>query len=222
VISTAEYAVADARFCVPLPSDGGDAAGIAPLLDSGVTAYRALRLADAAVPKRPERLGLFGFGAGAHIVSQIAAWQGRRVFAFVREGDEATARYARSYGAAWAGPSSKPAPQQLDAALVFAADGALVPAALRAVRPGGVVVCVAIHMSDIPSFAYAALAGERVLRSVANITRRDVRELLAVAARARVRTTVRSFPLAAAEDALAALRDRRIQGAAVLTIDRDR
>jgi propanol-preferring alcohol dehydrogenase len=208
----AEGCVADAAYVFRLPDAGGDAE-LAPLLCAGLIGYRSLRLAGEA-----ERLGLYGFGAAAHILAQVAVWQGRQVFAFTRPGDAAAQGLARRLGAAWAGGSDAPAPEELDAAIIFAPVGALVPAALRAVRKGGVVVCGGIHMSDIPAFPYADLWGERVIRSVANLTRRDAEEFLALAGRARVRTEVETYPLAAANEALAALRAGRVSGAAVLTM----
>jgi propanol-preferring alcohol dehydrogenase len=165
-----------------------------------------------------ERIGLYGFGASAHIVAQVARSQGRRVFAFTRSGDDAAQSLARELGAEWAGDSDARPPEELDAAIIFAPVGGLVPAALRAVRKGGSVVCAGIHMSDIPSFPYELLWGERVLRSVANLTRRDGKELLALAPQIPVRTTVEMFPLAEAERALDALRAGKIRGAAVLVV----
>jgi alcohol dehydrogenase, propanol-preferring len=206
----AEYAVADERFCYPLPADYSDLQ-VAPLLCAGLIGYRSLRLAGPA-----RRLGLYGFGAAAHIVVQVARHRGQRVFGFVRAGDAAAARFALEMGAEWAGDSLGPAPEPLDAAIIFAPAGELVPAALRAVRPGGVVVCGGIHMSDIPSFAYELLWGERVLRSVANLTRADGEEFLALAAEAQLRTQVEPHPLEEAELALRRLREGALQGAAVL------
>ena len=206
----AEYAVADARFCFPLP-DGYPDLQAAPLLCAGLIGHRALRMAGDA-----ERLGLYGFGAAAHIVCQVARHEGRRVFAFTRAGDDAAQAFARELGAAWAGASGDAPPEELDAALIFAPDGGLVPAALRAVAKGGTVVCAGIHMSDIPAFPYADLWGERTLRSVANLTRRDGEEFLALAPQVPVRTTVRGYELEAAGDALDDLRAGRLQGAAVV------
>jgi propanol-preferring alcohol dehydrogenase len=206
----AEYAVADERFCFPIPEAYPDLAA-APLLCAGLIGYRSLLLAGDA-----ERLGLYGFGAAAHIVIQVARHQGRRVFAFTRRGDQEAQRFAQSLGAEWAGPSDQPPPEELDAALIFAPAGELVPLALRAVRRGGVVVCAGIHMSDIPSFPYELLWGERVLRSVANLTRRDGEEFLALAPRIPVRTEVTIYPLARAGQALDDLRAGRFQGAAVV------
>ncbi len=206
----AEYARADARFCFPLPDAYSDVEA-APLLCAGLIGYRALRAAGDAV-----RVGLYGFGAAAHIVAQVALHEGRRVFAFTREGDLEAQAFARELGAEWAGASSERPPEELDAAILFAPLGALVPTALRAVARGGTVVCAGIHMSDIPSFPYALLWGERTLRSVANLTRRDGQEFLALAPRVPVRTAVERFPLARANDALERLRSGRLRGAAVL------
>jgi alcohol dehydrogenase, propanol-preferring len=208
----AEYAVADERFCFPLPGAMSDVE-IAPLLCGGLIGHRALRLAGDGV-----RLGLYGFGASAHIVCQVAVHEGRRVFAFTRAQDEAAQALARSLGAEWAGDATAPGPEPLDAAIIFAPVGALVPAALRATAPGGTVVCAGIHMSDIPSFPYRDLWEERVLRSVANLTRADAEEFLALAPEVPVRTTVQEFALGDAEDALTRLRDGRIEGAAVLRV----
>ncbi|HZO96303.1 MAG TPA: zinc-dependent alcohol dehydrogenase family protein [Gaiellaceae bacterium] len=204
----AEWAVADERFCFPVPDGYGDLEA-APLLCAGLIGYRALRLAG-----EGERLGLYGFGAAAHIVAQVALAQGWRVFAVTRPGDTEAQAFARSLGAAWAG--GEPPPEELDAAIVFAPVGELVPAALRAVAKGGTVVCAGIHMSDIPSFPYELLWGERTLRSVANLTRRDGEELLALAPRVPVRTRVETFPLERANDALAKLRAGDVRGALVL------
>jgi alcohol dehydrogenase, propanol-preferring len=208
----AEYAIADERYCLPLPDEMADL-NLAPLLCGGLIGHRALRFTGDA-----NRLGLYGFGASAHIVCQVAVHQGRQVFAFTRAADSAAQALARSLGAAWAGDALAPGPEPLDAAIIFAPAGALVPAALRATAPGGTVVCAGIHMSDIPSFPYADLWEERVLRSVANLTREDAREFLALAPRVPVRTTVQEFPLERAEEALADLRAGRIEGAAVLTV----
>ena len=208
----AEVAVADERFCFPVP-EGYDDVQAAPLLCAGLIGYRALRLAGDA-----ERLGLYGFGASAHIVAQVARHEGRRVFAFTRAGDEAAQAFARELGAEWAGAALGPAPEELDAAVIFAPAGELVPAALAAVAKGGTVVCAGIHMSDIPSFPYDLLWGERVLRSVANLTRRDAEEFMELAPRVPVKTQVETFPLAAANDALARLRAGEIRGAAVLQV----
>ena len=208
----AELAVADERFCLPLPEGYPDLQA-APLLCAGLIGYRSLRLAG-----DPEVLGLYGFGASAHIVAQVAKHEGRRVFAFTRPGDQDGQEFARSLGAEWAGGSDEPPPEGLDAAILFAPVGELVPAALRAVRKAGVVVCAGIHMSDIPSFPYDLLYGERVLRSVANLTRRDGEEFLALAPKVPVRTEVEAFPLEDANEALDRLRGGRIQGAAVLDV----
>ena len=206
----AELAVADERFCFPLPP-GPEDAEAAPLLCAGLIGYRSLRLAG-----DPARLGLYGFGAAAHIVCQVATWEGCSVLAFTRSGDAEGQAFARELGASWAGAVGDPAPDELDAAIIFAPAGELVPAALRAVRKGGVVVCAGIHMSDIPSFPYELLWGERVLRSVANLTRRDGEEFLGVAPRVPVRTAVEVFPLVDANEALDRVRAGRIRGAAVV------
>jgi alcohol dehydrogenase, propanol-preferring len=206
----AEYAVADERFCLPLPDGYGDVQ-VAPLLCGGLIGHRALRLAGDG-----ERLGLYGFGAAAHIVCQVAVHEGRRVFAFTRAQDTGAQALARELGAIWAGDSLAPGPEPLDAAIIFAPAGALVPAALRATAPGATVVCAGIHMSDIPSFPYRDLWEERVLRSVANLTRADAADFLALAPRVPVRTTVQEFPLDQAEEALTRLRAGRIEGAAVI------
>jgi propanol-preferring alcohol dehydrogenase len=206
----AEKAVADARFAFSVPEAFSDVEA-APLLCAGLIGHRTLRMAG-----DPRTVGIWGFGAAAHLVAQAARFEGRSVFAFTRPGDEGAQRFARSLGAAWAGGSDELPPEPLDAALVFAPVGALVPAALRSVRKGGVVVCGGIHMSDVPSFPYALLWGERVVRSVANLTRRDGEEFLALAARAGIRSHGRPYPLAAANEALADLRGGRLEGAAVL------
>ena len=206
----ADYTVADPRFCLPLP-DGYADAEAAPLLCAGLIGYRAYRIAG-----EGERLGLYGFGAAAHILAQIARHDGREVYAFTRPGDGAGREFARRLGAVWAGSSDETPPVELDAAILFAPVGALVPAALAAVRKGGTVVCAGIHMSDIPSFPYELLWGERVVRSVANLTREDGIELFRVAPRVPVKTSVRTFPLERANEALAALRHGELQGAAVL------
>jgi propanol-preferring alcohol dehydrogenase len=206
----ATLTVADSRFCFALP-DGLSDEQAAPLLCGGLIGYRALTLAGDG-----ERLGLYGFGSAAHMICQVAAWQGRRVFAFTKPDDEAGQAFARSLGCEWAGPSDRPAPEPLDAAIIFAAAGELVPAALRALAPSGVVVCAGIHMTDIPSFPYAELWEERVIRSVANLTRRDGEEFLALAPRVPIRTAVSTYPLADAERALDDLRAGRFSGSAVL------
>src|SRR5438093_430065 len=208
----AEWAVADARFCFPIP-DGFEDLQAAPLLCAGLIGYRSLRLAGDA-----EHLGLYGFGAAAHIVAQVARHQGRPVFAVTREGDAEAQAFARELGAEWAG-SGVP-PEELDAAIIFAPVGELVPAALAAVAKGGLVVCAGIHMSDIPSFPYELLWGERVLRSVANLTRRDGEEFLALASRVPVRTHVEAFPLERANEALDKLRSGDVRGTLVLEVGR--
>jgi alcohol dehydrogenase, propanol-preferring len=208
----AELAVADERFCFPLP-DGYPNEQAAPLLCAGLIGYRSLRLAGDA-----EALGLYGFGASAHIICQVAVSQGRRVFAGTRADDEETQAFARSLGAVWAGDASEPPPEELDAVIVFAPVGALVPAALRAVRKGGAVVCAGIHMSDIPTFPYDLLWGERLVRSVANLTRQDGHEFLALAPSVPVRTDVETFPLERANEALERLRSGALRGAAVLLL----
>lgn len=206
----AEYAVADARYCLPIPPEYDDVAA-APLLCAGLIGHRALRMAGGA-----RRLGLYGFGAAAHIVAQVARHEGRNIYAFTRPGDLAAQDFARSLGAVWAGASDEPPPEPLEAAILFAPVGALVPSALRAVEPGGVVVCAGIHMSDIPSFPYEILWKERVVRSVANLTRQDGRDFLALAPRVPVRTETEALPLAAANEALDRLRAGRVSGALVL------
>lgn len=208
----AEYAVADGRYCFAIPGDWPHAQA-APLLCAGLIGYRALRMcADA------QRLGLYGFGAAAHILAQVARWQGRDVFAFTRPGDEPAQALARELGAVWAGSSDERAPEPLDAAIIFAPDGALVPVALDAVAPGGTVVCGGVHMSDIPAFGYERLWHERVLRSVANLTRADATEFLALAPRVPVRTHVTTYPLEDANEALADLRSGRLTGAGVIVV----
>ena len=206
----AEYAVADERYCFPIPAQYGDAEA-APLLCAGLIGDRALRAAGDAA-----RLGIYGFGAAAHIVAQVAHHEGRRVFAFTRPGDAAAQSFARSLGAVWSGASDEPSPEPLDAAIIFAPVGALVPIALRSVTKGGTVVCAGIHMSDIPAFPYGLLWGERVVRSVANLTREDGARFLTLAPRIPVRTAVETFPLEQANEALDRLRAGRITGAAVL------
>jgi alcohol dehydrogenase, propanol-preferring len=208
----AEYAVADERFCLSLPEGYSDRHA-APLLCAGLIGYRALTLAGDG-----ERLGLYGFGASAHIITQVALHQGRRVFAFTRPGDEGGQQFARELGAEWAGGSDEPPPEELDAAIIFAPVGALVPVALRAVAKGGVVACAGIHMSDVPSFPYELLWGERVLRSVANLTRRDGEEFLSLAPQVPVRTEVEVFPLEQANEALDRVRRGEKRGAVVLQI----
>ena len=206
----AELAVADERFCFGLPEGYPDLQA-APLLCAGLIGYRTLSMAGDA-----ERLGIYGFGAAAHIVCQVAVHQGRRVFAFTRADDSATQAFALQLGAEWAGDSLGPPPEELDAALIFAPAGELVPAALKAVAKGGVVVCGGIHMSDIPSFGYELLWGERVLRSVANLTRADGEEFLALAPQVPVRTEVETHPLERAGEALERLRAGAFRGAAVV------
>lgn len=211
----AEYCTADARFCFPIPEGYPDLQA-APLLCAGLIGYRALRMAGDGA-----RLGFYGFGAAAHILCQVARYQDRDVFAFTSPGDADTQAFARSLGAAWAGGSDEAPPEPLDAAIIFAPVGALVPTALRAVRKGGTVVCAGIHMSDIPSFPYADLWGERSVRSVANLTRQDGKDFLALAPQVPVRTEVTSYPLERANDALDDLRAGRFQGAAVVAVDPD-
>jgi propanol-preferring alcohol dehydrogenase len=206
----AEYVVADQRFCFPLPEACSDAE-VAPLLCAGLIGYRSLmRTGDA------RRVGLYGFGAAAHIVAQLLRFQGRHVFAFTRPGDREGQEFARSLGAVWTGGSNVPPPEPLDAAIIFAPAGELVPLALKAVRKGGIVVCGGIHSTDIPSFPYKLLWEERSICSVANLTRRDGDEFLALAQRVPIHTTVQTFPLSEANEALARLRAGKIRGAAVL------
>lgn len=211
----AEYTVADARFCFPIPADYPDLQA-APLLCAGLIGYRAYRMTSDA-----QKLGFYGFGAAAHILIQLARHQGREVYAFTREGDVAGQEFARKLGAVWAGGSAELPPEPLDAAIIFAPIGALVPAALRAVAKGGVVVCAGIHMSDIPSFPYHILWEERVVRSVANLTRQDGEEFLTLAPQVPIHTEVNLFPLVKANDALDALRSGKINGAAVLVVAHD-
>ncbi len=206
----AEFAVADARYCLPIPA-GLDDVHAAPLLCAGLIGYRALQMCG-----RPKRLGLYGFGAAAHLVAQVAIHDGVLCYAFPRPGDEPAASFARQLGCEWAGPSDRAAPVPLDAAIIFAPVGALVPTALAAVRPGGTVVCAGIHMSDIPSFPYALLWGERTLRSVANLTRADGTEFMALAPALGVMPRVETFALEDANVALARLRNGDLTGAAVL------
>lgn len=206
----AEYAVADARFCFPIPEGYPDDQA-APLMCAGLIGYRALRMCGEA-----QRIGLYGFGASAHILAQVCVSQGREVYAFTRSGDDAAQAFARELGAVWAGASEDAPAQPLDAAIIFAPDGALVPLALAAVAPAGVVVCGGIHMSDIPSFPYSALWQERIVRSVANLTRTDGYEFLALAPEVPVKTRVTSYPLEGANEALADLRAGRFTGAAVI------
>ena len=209
----AEYALADTRFCFPIPESYPDLQA-APLLCAGLIGHRSLRFAGDA-----ERLGLYGFGASAHIVAQVAAHEGRRIFAFTRAHDEEAQQFARELGAEWAGSSEEAPPEELDAAIIFAPVGALVPAALRALARGGTVVCAGIHMSDIPSFPYEILWGERSVRSVANLTRQDGLDFLTLAPEVPVRTEVVPFPLEEANQALDALRGGHLRGAALLVVD---
>jgi propanol-preferring alcohol dehydrogenase len=206
----AELTVADERFCLPLPDDVPDAQ-LAPLLCGGLIGYRALTLTGDA-----QRLGLYGFGSAAHQICQVAVFQGREVFAFTRPGDTETQQFALGLGASWAGGSDETPPEELDGAIIFASAGPLVPQALKALAPDGVVVCAGIYMSDIPSFPYELLYKERKLRSVANLTRKDGHELLAIAPRVPIRTTVTTYELERAEDALADLRAGRFEGTAVI------
>jgi alcohol dehydrogenase, propanol-preferring len=208
----AEETVADERYCLRLPERYADLQ-VAPLLCAGLIGYRSLVMTGDA-----ERLGLYGFGASAHIIAQVARWQGRHVFAFTRPGDEEGQLFARSLGAEWAGSSTEKPPEELDAAIIFAPVGELVPAALEAVAKGGVVVCAGIHMSEIPSFSYDLLWGERALRSVANLTRQDGEEFMQLAPEVPVRTEIREFRLEEANKALQHLRAGELHGAAVLKI----
>ena len=206
----AEFAVADARFVFPIPDGFSDAAA-APLLCAGLIGYRSLRKAG-----DPKRLGIYGFGAAAHLVAQVARFEGREVFAFTRRSDREAQQFARDLGARWAGGSDEAPPEELDAALIFAPVGSLVPAALRVVKRGGTVVCGGIHMSDIPSFPYRDLWHERTICSVANLTRCDGEEFLALAATIPIRTEIQTFPLEQANETLGALRAGKLRGAAVL------
>jgi alcohol dehydrogenase, propanol-preferring len=206
----AELTAADERYCLPLPEELSDQ-DAAPLLCGGLIGYRALTFTGDA-----ERLGLYGFGSAAHMICQVAVFQGREVFAFTRPGDERTQAFARSLGASWAGASDELPPEQLDAAIIFASAGELVPQALKALAPDGVVVCAGIYMTDIPSFPYELLYGERKVRSVANLTRADGNEFLALAAKVPVKTTVTVYELERAEEALADLRAGRFEGTAVI------
>jgi alcohol dehydrogenase, propanol-preferring len=206
----AEYTVADERYCLPIPDSYSDVQA-APLMCAGLIGYRALRMCGDA-----RRVGLYGFGDSAHILAQVCAWQDREVYAFTRAGDERTQAFARELGAVWAGGSEDAPPQPLDAAIIFAPVGALVPLALRALAPGGTIVCAGIHMSDIPSFPYSILWEERALRSVANLTRRDGREMLALAPQVPVQTRVSTYGLEEANRALEDLRAGRFTGAAVI------
>ena len=209
----AEYTVADERFCFPIPESLVDLQA-APLLCAGLIGYRSYRMTEGAT-----RIGFYGFGAAAHILIQVANYQGKQVFAFTRSGDTQGQQFARNLGAVWAGSSDELPPEELDAAIIFAPVGKLVPAALNAVCKGGIVVCAGIHMSDIPSFPYQILWGERILRSVANLTRQDGEEFLTLAPQIPIHTEVTSFPLSAANEALDALRTGKINGAAVLVVE---
>lgn len=209
----AEYAVADERFCFHLPEGYSDLQ-VAPLLCAGLIGYRSLVMTDNA-----ERIGFYGFGAAAHILIQVARFQGRKIYAFTRGGDVAGQQFACSLGAEWAGGSSESPPEELDGAIIFAPAGELVPVALRAVRKGGVVVCAGIHMSDIPSFPYSILWGERAVRSVANLTRKDGEEFLALAPKVPIQTQIETYPLSAANEALESLRSGRMQGSGVLIVE---
>ncbi len=209
----AAYTCADSRYCFPVP-DSYPSLQAAPLMCAGVIGHRALRMCGPA-----HRLGLYGFGAAAHILAQVATWQGREVYAFTRPGDERTQAFARELGAVWAGGSDEAPPQPLHAAILLAPDGATVPAALAALQPGGIAVCGGIHMSDLPSMPYSLLWQERTLRSVANLTREDARELLELAPQVPVRTSVTRYALADANAALEDLRHGRFEGAAVLVLD---
>ncbi|MBP6707960.1 MAG: zinc-dependent alcohol dehydrogenase family protein [Candidatus Accumulibacter sp.] len=206
----AEFALADQRYCFALPDEYSDAEA-APLLCAGLIGYRSLVAAGDA-----RRLGLYGFGAAAHIIVQVARWQGREIFAFTKPGDSDGQQFARQLGAVWAGAADEAPPQEMDAAILFAPAGELVPQALRHTAKGGTVVCAGIHMSNIPEFPYAILWGERCVRSIANLTRHDGEEFFAIAPQAGVRTEVESFPLASANEALQRLRSGRVRGAAVL------
>jgi propanol-preferring alcohol dehydrogenase len=206
----ATHTLADARYCFPL-GEVGDDAEITPWMCAGLIGWRSYRMAG-----EGRNLGLYGFGAAAHILAQVARWQGRHIYAFTRNGDKAAQDFARAFGAVWAGDSGALPPEELDAAIIFAPVGALVPAALKAVRKGGRVVCGGIHMSDIPSFPYAQLWEERHIQSVANLTRQDAHEFLTIAPQAGVKTEIMRYPLERANEALSDLRDGRLQGAAVL------
>jgi alcohol dehydrogenase, propanol-preferring len=209
----AEYTVADRRYCFHLP-DAYDDFAVAPLLCAGLIGYRSYRMAG----EKTERLGIYGFGGAAHIIAQIAAYQGKRVFAFTRPGDAGAKEFALQLGAVWAGDSTEMPPEPLDAAIIFAPVGSLIPAALKATAKGGIVVCGGIHMSDVPSFPYHLLWEERIIRSVANLTRKDGEELLAIAPKVPVKTEIEIFSLENANEALARLREGKLQGAAVLKI----
>lgn len=211
----ADYTLADHRYCFEIDAHY-DAVAAAPLLCAGLIGYRSLRMTGEA-----KRIGIYGFGAAAHIVTQVAVWQGRELYAFTRTGDAAAQTFATRLGAVWAGDSDQSPPELLDAAIIFAPVGSLVPTALRAVRKGGIVVCGGIHMSDIPSFPYEILWGERVLRSVANLTRSDAEEFLALAPRVPVTTATETFALEDANTALDRLRNGQLQGAAVLVMNQN-
>ena len=209
----AEYTVADESFCFPIPEGFPDLQA-APLLCAGLIGYRSYRMTEDA-----KKIGFYGFGAAAHILIQVANYQNKQVYAFTRTGDTQGQQFARNLGAVWAGGSEELPPEELDAAIIFAPVGKLVPAALKATVKGGIVVCAGIHMSDIPSFSYQILWSERVLRSVANLTRRDGEEFLALAPQIPIHTEVTAFPLSKANEALEALRNGKINGAAVLVVD---
>ncbi|MBN9022412.1 MAG: zinc-dependent alcohol dehydrogenase family protein [Rhizobiales bacterium] len=211
-----EYTVADHRFCFPIPNSYGDA-DAAPLLCAGLIGHRAHRMAGAA-----ERIGIYGFGAAAHIMAQVARHQGQRIFAFTRPGDRQGQDFASAFGAEWVGDSDRPPPEPLDAAIIFAAVGSLVPTALKAVRKGGRVITAGIHMSEIPAFPYSTLWGERSLRSVANLTRADAEDFMRVAEELPIITMVTPMPLEDANDALDQMREGRLEGAAVLVMDQMR
>jgi len=214
----ADQVVADHRYCFPIPDFYGDAEA-APLLCAGLIGYRALKMAGP--PEQAHRLGIYGFGAAAHIIAQVAIWQGREVVAFTRPGDRAAQEFALELGAVWAGDSTEMPPQPLDAAILFAPVGSLVPTALKAVGKGGTVVCAGIHMSDIPAFPYRILWGERTVRSVANLTRKDATEFLELAPKVPVHTHIEPWPVSAANTALNRLREGQLQGAAVLVTTHD-
>ena len=206
----AEYTVADQRYCFPIPESYSDAEA-APLLCAGLIGYRALIAAGDA-----QRLGIYGFGAAAHIIAQAAHYQGRKIFAFTKPGDSSVQQFAIALGASWAGDSNMPPPEEMDAAIIFAPVGALIPQALRHTAKGGIVVCAGIHMSDIPQFPYSTIWGERTVRSIANLTRQDGEEFLALAPKIGIHTEVETFPLSSANEALELLRQGKIRGAAVL------
>lgn len=209
----AEYVVADERFCFSIPPGYSDLQA-APLLCAGLIGYRSLKMTGMA-----KRLGFYGFGAASHILVQLSCYKGCQVYAFTRPGDRAGQQFALKLGAVWAGESTQPSPVTLDAAIIFAPVGALLPIALRSLAKGGMVVCAGIHMSDIPTFAYSILWGEKIVRSVANLTRRDAKEFLSLAPQVPIRTEVRAFALSSANQALSALRSGKLQGAAVLAVE---